>query len=160
MTVEKYMNSVLRTWRTDLPAEDRLLNIKGSLFEECGELAGIMKKYIFHGHDLDIEEIKKELGDIMFYLFAFFHEYQYTIEEIKGEFMIGFKHKRSGEDIKKLYEMLTTYVGRQMINLIIIFSIIYSLDLKLSDVLQTNIDKLQARYPDGFSEQASRERVE
>lgn len=35
-----------------------------------------------------------------------------------------------------------------------------SLDLGLADVLHRNLDKLAARYPEGFSEQASRERAE
>jgi len=32
--------------------------------------------------------------------------------------------------------------------------------IKLSDILQVNIDKLRKRYPDGFSEEASKNRKE
>jgi len=75
---------------------------------EAGEVADLVKKEAFHGHETNLDEIRKELGDVMHYV--------------------------SG---------LATLYG-----------------LKLEDVAQGNIDKLRKRYPDGFSEKASRERVE
>lgn len=75
---------------------------------EAGEVADIIKKWAFHGHELDIAELKKELGDVL--------------------------HYTAG---------LATMHG-----------------LELDDVAQGNIDKLKKRFPDGFSEYASRNRKE
>lgn len=73
---------------------------------ESGEVADILKKVVFHGHDLDKAKLKAELGDVLW------------------------------------------YVAR----------LASALDLSLSDIMQHNIDKLQARYPEGFNSEASRNR--
>jgi len=153
MTVEKYTNSVLRTWRTDLSKKDRILNAEAGLLGECGELADHLKKVVFHGHEYDREYAKKEFGDIFYYHFAYcnevgkpplYHHIEYIKHHIstsKKEVLRNIIYYNSDNDIDFLLVAL------------------YSLDFHLSDVLKTNIDKLQARYPDGFSEQASRGRV-
>jgi NTP pyrophosphatase (non-canonical NTP hydrolase) len=45
-----------------------LINGCLSLSGETGELNDMIKKWIFQGHDLDISEIEKELGDILWYV--------------------------------------------------------------------------------------------
>jgi len=65
---------------------------------EAGEVVDIIKKDLFHDRPLDHDDIKKELGDVAWYLAA-----------------------------------LCTAAG-----------------FNFEDVLQANIDKLKARWPDGF----------
>ena len=48
--------------------EDRLLNGAVGLSGETGEVADLIKKYIYHGHDLDREALALELGDVMWYI--------------------------------------------------------------------------------------------
>lgn len=38
------------------------------LNDEAGEVAGLVKKHIFHGHPIDREKLIKELGDVLWYL--------------------------------------------------------------------------------------------
>jgi len=38
------------------------------LSSEVGEVAGILKKHLFQGHDLDRDELELELGDVAWYL--------------------------------------------------------------------------------------------
>lgn len=45
-----------------------LLNGALGLTGEAGEVGDIIKKHIFHGHDLDREALYKELGDVCWYL--------------------------------------------------------------------------------------------
>ena len=100
MTINEYQTAALRTAQTDkLSASDLLLNSALGLCGESGEVADIVKKFRFQGHDLDIDHIAKELGDIAWYLAV-------------GAYSIGY-------DLEK--------------------------------ILQMNVDKLKARYPDGFS---------
>jgi len=66
---------------------------------EAGEVADLVKKGIFHQQGLDHAKLKKELGDVLWYLSALCDNLGYT----------------------------------------------------LAEVMQTNITKLEARYPDGFS---------
>ena len=45
-----------------------LLNGALGLTGEAGEVADMIKKHIFHGHDLHTEDLVKELGDVCWYL--------------------------------------------------------------------------------------------
>lgn len=84
------------------PFENRdlggVLNACLGLAGEVGELNDMIKKWVFHEKELDETHLKKELGDVMWYV-----------------------------------AMMCQSMG-------------WGLD----DVLQMNIDKLIARYPEGF----------
>ena len=100
MTINEYQTAALRTAQTDkLTANELLLNAALGLCGESGEVADIVKKFRFQGHDLDFDHIAKELGDISWYLAV-------------GAYAIGF-------DLESIFRM--------------------------------NKEKLEARYPDGFS---------
>ena len=100
MTINEYQTTALRTAQTDkLTANELLLNSALGLCGESGEVADIVKKFRFQGHDLDFDHIAKELGDIAWYLAV-------------GAYAIGF-------DLESIFRM--------------------------------NIEKLEARYPGGFS---------
>ena len=45
-----------------------LSNYALGLVCEAGEAGDIIKKVVYHGHDLDEYELKKELGDVLWYL--------------------------------------------------------------------------------------------
>ena len=80
-----------------------LINDALGVAGEAGEIADHIKKVVYHGHDLEIEHLLKEVGDEFWYL----------------------------------ADMATR------------------LNAKLSKVAAMNINKLKARYPDGFDENRS-----
>ena len=109
MTINDYQIAALRTAQTDkLTANELLLNSALGLCGESGEVADIVKKHRFQGHDIDIEHIAKELGDVAWYLAV-------------GAYAIG---------------------------------------LDLESIFRMNKEKLEARYPDGFSVDRSLHRAE
>ena len=109
MTINEYQSAALRTAQTDkLSESDILLNSVLGLCGESGEVADLVKKHLFQGHDLDLNHVAKELGDISWYL----------------------------------------AVGA------------YAISYDLETILQMNMDKLEARYPDGFSADRSLHRAE
>ena len=109
MTINEYQTAALRTAQTDkLSKSAILLNAALGLCGESGEVADLVKKHRFQGHDLDIDHVAKELGDISWYLAV-------------GAYSIGYD---------------------------------------LETILQMNVDKLKARYPDGFSTDRSLHRAE
>ena len=109
MTINEYQTAALRTAQTDkLTARELLLNSALGLCGESGEVADLVKKHRFQGHDLDFEHIAKELGDISWYLAV-------------GAYAIG---------------------------------------LDLETIFRMNIEKLKARYPNGFSADRSLHRAE
>ena len=100
MTINEYQTAALRTAQTDkFLLGSLLLNSALGLCGESGEVADLLKKNHFQGHNLDIDHVAKELGDIAWYLAV-------------GAYAIGYD---------------------------------------LETILQMNVDKLKARYPDGFS---------
>ena len=52
---------------TDIKIGDLANGVMG-LTGEAGEVADLVKKVIFHGHSLNIADIEKELGDVMWYV--------------------------------------------------------------------------------------------
>lgn len=84
--------------RFDFPDMGAVLNACLGLSGEVGEFNDMIKKWIFHEKELDIEHLKKELGDILWYAAMMCHAFNWNMNEI----------------------------------------------------MQINIDKLEARFPKGF----------
>ena len=76
-----------------------VLNASLGLSGEVGEINDLIKKWIFHEKPLDIEHVKRECGDIMWYM-----------------------------------AMMCESLGFDM-----------------DEIMRINIDKLQARFPEGFN---------
>lgn len=86
----------------------QLLNGVLGLTGEAGEVSDLVKKGIFHEKGINLEHLKKELGDCAWYL-----------------------------------AMICDACG-----------------FTLDDVMQTNIDKLKERYPEGFDTYRANNRAE
>ena len=112
MTIKEYENLAMRTndgkctnrvggkasaWIIGNEIEidpGELLNGALGLTGEAGEVADAIKKFIFHGHDLDRDGLIKELGDVCWYLALLCHAIDVPLEEV----MI-----RNIEKLKKRY---------------------------------------------------------
>ena len=68
MTIKEYQELAMRTVNPDLDKKNMLINSVMGLCGESGEAIDIVKKWFAHGHELDREHLKKELGDIAWYL--------------------------------------------------------------------------------------------
>ena len=102
MDFNEYQLDALKTSNT-LQGRERIVYLALGLAGETGEIIEHVKKYFGHGHTLDIAALKKELGDVLWYLAVLAH----------------------------------------------------ALGLDLNDVAASNIAKLKARYPQGFSSERS-----
>ena len=104
MTINEYQQLAMRTASgMNYEHNGMLMNAALGICGEGGEVADMVKKATFQGHELDKEHLAKELGDVAWYI----------------------------------------AVGAQAIG------------YDLETVLQMNIDKLTARYPDGFEAETS-----
>lgn len=93
--------------------QGQLVNDLGGVLNGClglagesGEVLDMVKKWVFHEKELDREHLKKEIGDVMWYV-----------------------------------AMLCESFG-----------------FELDEILQMNVDKLKARYPEGFDPERSNHR--
>lgn len=103
MRLNEYQYHAERSANMTVEPKLQLANYGLGITGEAGEVADIIKKGVFHGHSLDVDEIEKELGDVLWY----------------------------------------------------IANIASICNLDLSRVAEKNIDKLQKRYPKGFSQNDS-----
>lgn len=106
MRLNEYQNLSKRTLPND-GLKDNLTNYALGLVGESAEVSEHVKKAVFHGHKLDVDKLKEELGDQL--------------------------HYAAG---------LASFLG-----------------LTLEEIAYDNIKKLEKRYKDGFSKEASRNRV-
>ncbi len=89
------------------PRKLRLVHAMMGLQTETGELTDALKKHLFYGKNLDLINLKEEIGDVLWYL-----------------------------------AILLDAIGEK----------------NLTAIMQTNIDKLRARYPEKFTEDKANNR--
>lgn len=82
MKVNDYQKAALRTASNMNEQYPRILNGVLGLAGESGECVDIVKKHLFHGHELDKEHIAKELGDVAWYLAVAANAIGYDLETI------------------------------------------------------------------------------
>ena len=88
MTINEYQREALRTESTikDVntlePDTLRLLQGLMGLCGEAGEAMDILKKHLFQGHELDMDHMSLELGDIAWYLAVAADAIGYDLEKI------------------------------------------------------------------------------
>lgn len=67
MKINDYQKAALRTAGEEY-GRNMLANGALGLCGESGEVADIVKKHLFQGHELDLEHVAEELGDVAWYL--------------------------------------------------------------------------------------------
>jgi len=67
LTANEYQKAALRTAHK-LSSNDLILNGALGLCGESGEVADMVKKHLFQGHELNHDKIIKELGDVCWYI--------------------------------------------------------------------------------------------
>ena len=72
ITANDYQRAALRTAKGMVFGEDKtrsmLMNAALGMAGESGEVADIIKKHTFQGHDLDVNHVAEEIGDVLWYV--------------------------------------------------------------------------------------------
>jgi len=103
MTINEYQKLAMTTLNPDLSKKDVLINGVMGLCGESGECIDIVKRHLAQGHELNREELIKELGDVAWYLaetaFALDVELEEVfirnIEKLKKRYPEGFSRSKS-----------------------------------------------------------------
>ncbi len=80
MTDVQYLESAKRTLSSK---EDILGHMIVGLSTEAGELLDALKKHKYYGRPLDVQNVKEEIGDCMWYLVQLCEEVGYSLDEAK-----------------------------------------------------------------------------
>ena len=107
LTFEEYMADAMRTF-TRKPGEELSSALNAACFAlglagESGEVADLIKKGIGHGHDVPLDKLTSELGDVLWYVAAVAKCYGLTLEEVaaynvaklRKRYPDGFSHAAS-----------------------------------------------------------------
>jgi NTP pyrophosphatase (non-canonical NTP hydrolase) len=102
-TFNDFQNLSKRTLNSSLNIDMQLINYTMGLFGEVGEVVDLIKKIVFHGHEVDRHKVKEELGDVLFYLAAICTVLEinmddvatYNVEKLKLRYPLGFDPERS-----------------------------------------------------------------
>lgn len=163
MNFQEYIKFAVRTESKINPytgvafsKQQRVFHAAMGLVTESGELIDAYKKHIYYGKDLDRVNIKEEIGDICWYL-ALAHDVwgisepkaypkgettgtlaQITLMVQSSAVCIGFT-----EEKRIFEEQLADILGAIVV-------ICKTEGFDLEEILDTNIAKLKARYPDKF----------
>ena len=68
MTVNEYEKLAMRTGQTDRRGSEKLLNACLGLAGESGEVCDIVKKHMYQCHNIDVDDLVNELGDVLWYI--------------------------------------------------------------------------------------------
>lgn len=79
---------VKKTCRNDLPKEERIKNALFGLNGEAGEVIDLFKKHFYQGHELDINHVIEELGDVLYYVCWVLNELDSDFAEAAFENMV------------------------------------------------------------------------
>ena len=103
LTLDEYQQLALRTAGDHGDFERNLIYTALGLNGEAGEVAELVKKAMFHGHPLDHDELKKEIGDVLWYAAVLAEALgmslddvaQHNLDKLARRYPQGFSHQRS-----------------------------------------------------------------
>lgn len=84
-TFQRYQELAARTAAPVDTEKDKFMRGVLGLLGEVGELAEHLKKHFYQGHELDMEYVRKELGDILWYLTVMVDDLDYGLDSIAVE---------------------------------------------------------------------------
>ena len=82
MEGKEYQKLAMKTLNPSLTKKDMLVNGVMGLNGESGEVIDIVKKHMFQGHELDKDKLKKELGDVMWYVAEVCEALDLSLDEV------------------------------------------------------------------------------
>ena len=103
MEINEYEKLAMTTLNKDIKNDDILINSAMGLCGESGEVIDLIKKHLFQGHELNKDDLIKELGDVAWYLAEAAYALDVPLEEIcaknieklKKRFPQGFEANKS-----------------------------------------------------------------
>lgn len=94
MDSNEYQKLSIRTINQNISKDSRVMESLLGIGTESGEILDIFKKSNYHNHgDVDIEKLKDELGDLLWYISTLSYYYDINLSDIM-EFNINKLKKR------------------------------------------------------------------
>ena len=103
MTINEYQALAMVTANKNLSMREMLVNGVMGMCGEAGESIDLVKKHLFHGHELNRDKLTEEIGDVAWYLAETCTALGVTLEDVlsknieklKRRYPEGFESSRS-----------------------------------------------------------------
>lgn len=152
MNLKEYQSLALVTFPRLSSSKKDIAHLKSGIFTEIGELVDCMKKNLAYNKPYDTPNIKEEIGDAMWYVVCLDAVHEKVTE--KPFFYVSY----AGWDLENVIEdilaspfattdIISSHILRKLHGICDFFQV------DLRECLEINIQKLKARYPDGFNEE-------
>ena len=82
MNFNEYQELAARTVNSTLSERERIANFALGLAGEAGEVIELLKKHLYHNKPLALGELKKELGDVQWYLSGIAYLFGMSLEDV------------------------------------------------------------------------------
>lgn len=189
MTITQFLLEVRRTAQRTHQDDIQLAVWSVALEGEWGELCNLIKKVAAHGHELDPQRIADELGDVVWYIVAILDVVGSIPVEWSETAITSAVANRNQTEQRLLWCGITSVHIKRFLQTVehpvvrsyrhysesvhvnstpshearLLMARIFALGelfgLSRDTILETVVTKLRKRYPHGFTQQASRERV-
>jgi|18_taG_2_1085343.scaffolds.fasta_scaffold03138_9 hypothetical protein len=175
MNFKKHREISRQTWHTnDTSWEQRLQHACLGLIDETGELSSCLKKQIGYNQKIDLVNMKEELGDKIYFLHRLLDESEFTEKGKNPHISLDYLLREINPFVRTPFEsicqlsydmsVLVVQVSYRLRDsdlpkpeilvensdvirvLTSIIQLIGHYEFTLSDVLESNINKLKARY--------------
>lgn len=80
--IDTYQKEVMKTAKSGEDPRMVKLYVGAKMAEEVGEVIGPVSKNIMHGKPLSIEDVKKELGDLCYYVAWMANLHGFTLSDV------------------------------------------------------------------------------
>lgn len=81
MKANEYQKLAARTINKKLADREKVYHALHGMVGEIGEIHSLYQK-VFQGHDLDIQHLKKELGDLLWFIAEYCTAAEWNLEDI------------------------------------------------------------------------------
>lgn len=173
LDLDTYIELALITKRKEEYMKSDILHSAMGLITEVGELVDSYKRNIFYNKELDLVNIKEELGDILWYMAIGFNaigekfpaveravitQYSPSVTFILGKLVAFSSQIGSSVLTSEYYEETNAednkeYLQYNLPQLLGFLNVLAGhIGTSLPEIAYINIEKLAKRYPNGFSE--------
>lgn len=108
MDANEYQQQALRTWHNnpvdECHAKIADLYLSGKLCSESGEVNQLIAKNVMHGKAFTTEQLRSELGDVVWYVSAIAKEYGLTLAEILQANIEKLRERHPNGDTRAFYQ--------------------------------------------------------
>ena len=154
MIYQQYQQEAKRTLaKLETPMQN-IEHMASGIITELAEIMDIYKKNLAYKKALDINHVKEEIGDLLWYV-ANLHtladkefnlEQKLNIEKIDSKIELIWKVIKTIQidlfDLEKINQPIIQLLANLEIS-----------EQEVMNIMQTNIDKLKVRYPEKFTEE-------